>query len=193
MIVIPTRWPSICLLVLLPAIAGAQSFGGQSMPEPTRLAVAASDPDASVVRIGTAGRIERNGESIAVGAIDVSVSGQTERGIELTLTSGRRSDALYLDMGQVAQLREELLGLEALHASACAGRGNCTFGIERCGPAQQSGQAYCPAVYHARDGETGLGISTPGNNFRFPSVTAAALEGVIQAIILESSESGASD
>jgi hypothetical protein len=132
---------------------------------------------------------------MSVAAAEVSLSGRTERGIRISLESEGRTDSLYLDVTLASQFREELEGLEAFKERACAGKGDCTFGVARCGPARSVRQAYCPAIYYTQDGETGFGISTPRNSFRFPGMRVADLAAAVEAVAaqLGGSESEAND
>src|SRR5262245_5144896 len=104
---------AICCLLLYAAVmtwARAQEFDERSIPEPTSFASAVAHSGAEVRVIGGTHRVKGTDSGAAIEAVELAGS-QAERlrGVRVSLEGPGGKDQMYLDAGQAAQLRDELL------------------------------------------------------------------------------------
>jgi hypothetical protein len=156
----------------------------KSMPEPTVFAAAAAHPAAAMRVVGSPSRIESDDSIAEIAAVElVGSRGEEQHGVRVTLERRSVRDRIYLGAADARQLRDELTSLNG--ATALCDAKSCVHGIARCRPSQAEPQAYCPSVYKTRDGESGVGLSTPRSSFRFPSVQATAFADAIETTIAQ--------
>lgn len=165
-----------CLLLGM-AIAGAAS-GADSIPAPTVLGELAAATGSEIAGRGAPVTVGSAGATATFMPIEVAAADGTRAGgLRLALESGGLADEVYLDAHQAAQLRAELLMLEAryVRAAPCEASHRCVHGIARCRPSQTVRQAICPGFYATPGGERGVLVSTPAGAFEFRSVSPAAV------------------
>jgi hypothetical protein len=164
-------------------VAHAQEFDERSMPEPTDLAVEASNPGAQVREFAASRKVESGDSSAEIDAVEVIAPGGVRLpGVRVSLQHSGDSDQIYLDAAQARQFRDELAKLEG-GTQGCEASEICVYGIARCRPSQTVRQAYCPGVYEKKSGERGIALSTPRGSLQFPGVEAQAFVAALEAAI----------
>lgn len=155
------------------------------IPEPTDLAVLATQRSARVVWSADAGEVESADARAVLTAVTLAgAHGRRLRGVRIRLENAGARDEVYLGEDALAQLHEELASLEPQGGgagSSCDARRVCMRGVARCRPSQTVPQALCPVFYQTAEGQVGLGLSTPRHAFRFPSQRPSVLADAIEA------------
>lgn len=161
-----------CLLAFS-AMAGAEESDEGSIPAPTELSILATNATNDIVVSDNPRLIESEDSSVRFTVVEV-LAGDVKkaRGVRLSLQNASRDDSVYLDANQMAQLRDEFVGLDRWYQrnQTCEAQKRCVQGIARCRPSQPIRQAICPGFYSTPNGARGVLVSTLRDSFLFPSV-----------------------
>jgi len=181
------RLRQLLLLCLLGQdLVFAQNSDEHSIPEPTELSTIASSENSSTTKIGNSTLVAGSDTVAEVTAVKIELPGKdSQKGVRLLMTEGKKVDRLMLDFVQAEQLRQELSGFQSIYTSgsSCSAREMCIRGVARCRPSQTESQAVCPSYYNRPDGSQGIRISTPRHTFDFPFVEPAVFaESIVMAI-----------
>jgi hypothetical protein len=186
-----TKTLLIAYLASLPYVSASASAQSQlaeeiSVPEPTRLYVAAQEDGSVLVRSELLGEIVSADSTATFSAIEVEgPDGERVRGVKISLRNPTSADQIYITESLLSSLQDELRELEfTRHRSGkCQAKVRCVQGIARCRPSETEKQAYCPGRFSTPTSDGGFVLSTPRNTFSFPSVEATQFHNLISNAI----------
>jgi hypothetical protein len=165
------------LCCVLPTAVLAQPAG---VPEPTQLELWLTHPGTRITSSEEVGRIQSTDARAVITALvieNAQIETNQLRGIRIDLSDGLSSDRVFVDEGDLVQLRNELgpISCGVTRMRNEQGVPHRVHGTGRCRPSQTIPQAYCPGYYIGPETE-GLRLSTfSGHTFSFPSQLPSAL------------------
>lgn len=159
--------------LLLPTVAIALDDDENSIPDPTSSTAMALEAEGSISVVGNAVAVTSDTSTVQIVAVEFAPADhQPLLAVRILLGSSNLGEMLYLDLDQVAQLRDEMASLQAWYESAsdCEASKMCVEGVARCRATQEVPQAICPGIYYSvPEQEQGVLLATPRNQFRFPA------------------------
>ena len=163
-------------LLLCASFAAAQE---DTIPYPTELGDLASISESRIYELKQMGVIATDVASANVMSILIETPDKRRvEGIRLVLSTKTTTEQLYIDQNEASQLSTELYSIAT--TSTCHAKNRCVLGVARCRPSRTQTQALCVGHYNTPAGEAGLLLSTPTDNFLFPSVKPTSLATILE-------------
>ena len=178
--------PLVLAVVLASPVAAAHE---PAPPEPTALESFVARPTVVLDRAETVGRIESSDATVTVAAIvasDTARPGERMQGLRFVMTNDKGADQVYLEDAYLAQLREDLAGIEGgipeLEASQA---GASVQGTGACWMPQRPMRILCPSYRVGPEGSS-FGLAAYGGpRFTYPGQRPAAFAALVEQAIAQ--------